>query len=298
MQINRLFEIIYILLNNKTVTARQLADKFEVSARTIYRDIETLSSCGIPIYMNKGKGGGISLLDNFVLNKTTLTEKEKSEIMTSLQALKCVDGTTDATALRKLSTFLGRENTDWIEIDFSSWGNQTKEQETFNLLKSAVITRHTVRFSYSNVKGESTTREVNPIKLYFKSMARYLYGYCHKRNEYRMFKLSRINNVVMTESTFVPDADIPQFCENNSFTVKLVDIKLRIDKRLAFRAYDEFADIEQLKNGDLIVKCAFPDEKWLVPYILSFGSSCEVLTPLELRQKVQEELIKTEKNYL
>lgn len=87
MQINRLFEIVYILLDKKRVTSRELAERFEVSSRTIYRDIETLSAAGIPVYMSKGKGGGISLLPDFVLNKAVITDEEKEEILSSLKAV-------------------------------------------------------------------------------------------------------------------------------------------------------------------------------------------------------------------
>ena len=88
MQLNRLFEIVYILLNRKQVTARELAQRFEVSTRTIYRDIESLTEAGVPVYTNKGKGGGISLLDNFILNKSYLNTDEQQEILTALQGLK------------------------------------------------------------------------------------------------------------------------------------------------------------------------------------------------------------------
>lgn len=125
IQINRLFEIIYILLENKIVTAKQLAERFEVSQRTIYRDVETLSSAGIPIYMSKGKGGGISILPEFILNKAVLTEVDKSEILSSLRAVNAVhlnDIDTDK-VLKKLNNLFGVTNTDWIEVDFTTWGN-------------------------------------------------------------------------------------------------------------------------------------------------------------------------------
>ena len=102
MQINRLFEIVYLLLEKKQITAKELAEHCEVSTRTIYRDVETLSGAGIPIYMTKGKGGGISLLPEFVLNKTVITEAERADILSSLHAMHAVDLQEAGTALHKL----------------------------------------------------------------------------------------------------------------------------------------------------------------------------------------------------
>lgn len=118
MQINRLFEIVYLLLEKKQMTARELAEHFEVSVRTIYRDVETLSAAGIPIYMTKGKGGGIALLPEFVLNKTVITEAERADILSSLHAVHAVSFREAGTALDKLGAMFGRANADWIEVDF------------------------------------------------------------------------------------------------------------------------------------------------------------------------------------
>ena len=180
MQINRLFEIIYILLDKKSVTAKTLSDKFEVSVRTIYRDIETLSAAGIPIYMSRGKGGGISLMPNFVLNKSVLTDKEKNDIISSVKAMSTVNFLDTSSALRKLGSMLGENSSDWIEIDFSNWSNNTYESDIFKDLKSAILAYKIVSFSYSNNNGEKSFRTVEPYKLCFKGSAWYLYGFCMK----------------------------------------------------------------------------------------------------------------------
>src|SRR5574344_55125 len=188
MQINRLFEIIYILMDKKTVTAKELADRFEVTSRTIYREIETLSSVGIPVYMTKGKGGGISILDHFVLNKTLLTKEERSNVLTSMKALAEVNGDSSNTALQKLSSLFGGEQEDWIEVDFSSWYHGDQESLLFNQLKSAILSKKRITFQYASGKGERTKRTVEPLKLCFKGMSRYLYGYCTLRQDFRFFK--------------------------------------------------------------------------------------------------------------
>ena len=140
MQINRLFEVVYILLDKKTVTAKELAERFEVSSRTIYRDIETLSSAGIPVYMSKGKGGGISLLPDFVLNKAVLTDEEKEDILSSLKAVKAVNLSKTDTALKKLSSLFGESNTDWI-------GNEVSKPENDELTVKMIPAGKYAKFS-------------------------------------------------------------------------------------------------------------------------------------------------------
>ena len=126
MQINRLFEIIYILLNKKLITATELAEHFEVSVRTIYRDIDTLSSAGIPIYAVQGKGGGISLLDDYILDKSLLSEKEQHEILYALHSLSGAKAPESDDVLERLNHLVNKNKTSWIEVDFSPWGSDEK----------------------------------------------------------------------------------------------------------------------------------------------------------------------------
>lgn len=211
MQINRLFGIVYILLDKKIVTSKELAELFEVSSRTIYRDIETLSSAGIPVYMTKGKGGGISLLPGFVLNKAVITDEEKEDILSSLKAVNAVNLSKTDTALKKLSSLFGESNTDWIEVDFSSWANAQNETETFNTIKSAILDRKCISFSYASAKGQQTSREVEPLKLCFKNSAWYLYGYCKSRCDFRLFKLRRTRELCVSEQNFRRNPQIKSF---------------------------------------------------------------------------------------
>ena len=148
MQINRLFEMVYLLLSKERVTAGEMAKHFEVSPRTIYRDVELLSSAGIPIYMTKGKGGGISLLPNFVLNKAVLTDNEKTDILSALHAMDAVSLEKTDTAVKKLSSIFGSDDSDWIEVDFSGWANAKEEAEIFATLKKAILKKNTVKFLY------------------------------------------------------------------------------------------------------------------------------------------------------
>ena len=168
MQTNRLFEMIYILLDKKLVTAKELAEHFEVSTRTIYRYVETLSGAGIPIYMSKGKGGGIALLPEFVLNKAVITEQEKEDILSSLTALGAVSLSDQRKTLEKMSGLFGGSDSNWIEVDFGFWADGEKEAALFQTIKQSILQKQVVHFLYINVKGERLAREVEPLKLVFK----------------------------------------------------------------------------------------------------------------------------------
>lgn len=297
MQINRLFEIVYLLMHKKTATARELAERFEVSTRTIYRDIETLSATGIPVYMSKGKGGGIFLLPEFVLNKAVLTDEEQENILSSLKAVHAVDLSDKNTALNKLSSLFGESNTDWIEVDFSSWANND-ESEIFNRIKTSILEKKVVRFSYANTQGQTSTREVEPLKLCFKGIAWYLYGYCRTKTDYRFFKLRRLKKLEVLEEQFSRKSPVQLFTKQINQEEKIVTIKLKLSSNVAFRVYDEFEHYEQLQDGNFIVDFDYPAGEWIYYYINSFGEHGEVLEPVELRNEIKTRLEKTLKKYI
>jgi len=185
MQVNnRLFEIVYILLQKKKTTAKELADRFEVSTRTIYRDIETLSRANIPIYANKGKDGGIALLDEYVLNKTILSEEEQNQILFALQGMKKVKGQEQEDILEKLSILFNKKIDDLIKIDFSNWGYA--KEERFDIIKSAILNKQLVQFTYYNSNGEKSKRIVEPLQIWFKDKSWYLVSYCKLKEDYRI----------------------------------------------------------------------------------------------------------------
>ncbi|PKM73240.1 MAG: YafY family transcriptional regulator [Firmicutes bacterium HGW-Firmicutes-16] len=298
MQINRLFEIVYILLEKKTVTSKELAERFEVSSRTIYRDVETLSSAGIPIYMSKGNGGGISLLPGFVLNKAMITDEEKEDILSSLKAVNAVNLSKTDTALKKLSSLFGESKIDWIEVDFSSWANAQNETETFNVIKSSILGKRAVSFSYASAKGQRSTREVEPLKLCFKSGAWYLYGYCRSRADFRFFKLRRIRELCVSEQNFQRKSPEQIFTDENVFQEEYVKLKLKLSGEAAYRVYDEFDRYEQQEDGGFIAEINYPKGEWIYYFISTFGRHCEVLEPEDVRNIVKAELKNTLKHYL
>lgn len=300
MQISRLFEIVYILLNKKTITAKELAEHFEVSVRTIYRDIDTLSSAGIPIYATQGKGGGINLLDEYILNKSLLSENEQNEILFALQSLNVTQNLETDKVLSKLSSLFNKNNINWIEVDFSPWGSNKNQKCQFNSLKSAIISHQVIEFEYFSSSGEKSSRKVEPIKLIFKVNAWYLQGFCLSKKAYRTFKISRISDVKITGEIFIEKSkkelheDIQKYKLNN-----WIDIQLKISPDGAYRVFDEFEEKEIVKNqdGSFTVNTTLPEVEWMFNYILSFGTTVEVLSPQSIREIIQDKLEKLFKKY-
>lgn len=292
MQIHRLFEIVYILLEKKNVTAKELAEHFEVSARTIYRDVETLAEAGIPIYANKGKGGGIRLLQEFVLNKTVITKQEKTDILSSLSALGAVSLEDRNTAWGKLTSLFGGPDTEWIEVDFGLWSDGEKEAALFQAVKQSILQKQVIRFLYNSGRGEALIREVEPLKLIFKGTAWYLYGFCRIREDFRFFKLRRMCDLVVLDEGFLRKIPKKVLIPNKEEPEKTewMKVRIRIEKEAAYRGYDDFEHCELQADGSVIAEAYFRETDWLVDHLLSFGDRCEVLEPMKLRKEMKEKL--------
>ena len=292
MQINRLLEIVYVLLRRKTVTAKELSDRFGVSQRTIYRDIDTLSLAGIPVYTEKGKNGGIGLLPDFVMDKSLLSDREQMEILYALQGLSTVkSGETDE-ILRKLSVIFNKNTVNWLEVDFTDWS--FTNGDVFSSFKTAILGRRIAEFDYYSTYGEKTHRRVEPIQLWFKYRAWYVKAYCLTRRDIRLFKLSRIKNLAVADEIF-NERDLLAIPEGEPDVRPYkpdVALKLRIAREMAYRVYDEFCEegIEKLPDGGFIVSTRWPEDDWAYGMLLSYGEYLEVLEPERMRDIIREKL--------
>ena len=297
MQTTRLFETLYILLNKKRVTAKELAERFEVSTRTIYRDIDTISIAGIPIYTEKGKGGGISLMPDFVMNKSVLNEVEQQEILSSLQGLAQLNITQTDTTIEKLSATFNKTVTDWLEVDFSEW--ESNNTEIFATLKDAIVQRQIIEFDYLNSDGKITSRQVEPIKLWFKSRAWYLKTFCLLRQSERTFKLTRIRNLTLTDLHY-PKRDLQPIPEKvaTDESVPIIDFKLKIDPAAAYRIFDDFGNGKIQADGSYIVYVSWPADDFIYGLILSYGEHIEVLEPLQARDTIRKQVGIINEKYL
>lgn len=297
MKINRLFEIIYILLDKDKVKAKELAEHFEVSTRTIYRDIEVLSSRGIPVYMSKGKNGGISLLQNYILDKTLLTEEEKSNILSALQSLNAMDKSSMEETLSKVSSFFGNKNSGYFEIDYSEWGKLIEDQ--FEKSKVAILSQKLLSFDYISSQNECSKRLVEPYKLWFKDRNWYLKAFCLKKNDFRIFRFSRMRNVKTEEEKFLPRDINFQIPIDNKDSYPSIKIIMQVDSSLKYRILDEFLEEDTIENedGSFTVKMNFIEDDWLYGYILSFGSFATVIEPKRIRNIIKKKLEKALENY-
>ncbi len=287
MQESRLFKIVYHLLDQGQATAPELAEKFEVSVRTIYRDIDALSGAGVPVYAEAGRNGGIRLMKDFVLDRVVLSEEEKQEILTALQSIRTAQDGNDSQILQKLSAIFRTESENWLEVDFSRWGDQGSDNEKFKLLKSAVIHCREVRIRYAGSNEVTDERIVQPCKLVYKSKAWYLKAFCTKRQDWRVFKLNRILDLELLEKNFI-HRDCPEPTDAAEWAYR--EIVLRFPKEMAYRVYDEF-DQEQIQrqgDGALIVSARMPEDAWLINSLLSFGTQVDVLSPVDLKEVLAE----------
>ena len=323
--LERLISMIYILMNKGTVTAGELAERFEVSTRTIYRDIEALSIAGIPVYCKKGKNGGISLTEEFVLNKMLITKEEQQEILSALVGLKeteVSDENREQETLKKLGEFFKTEPVPWVTIDLSDWSGLRKQM--YEDIKRAILTRHVIEFDYYGQNRPMSHRVVEPIQLQFKEYTWYLRAYCRERKDFRTFKLFRMQRLEVQEETFVPKRESPLLqknevagetvkvekyaetegstnveCQTSEPEFPVTPLTIWIDKKEAYLIYDRFdeSELEQLPDGSFLAHCAYPLDEWVYSLILWFGPSAKVLEPDFIREEVQNRIKKMMENY-
>ena len=289
MKNSRLFQMLYLLVERRSLTAGELAERFEVSQRTIYRDIDALSAAGIPVYAQPGQGGGIRLMDQFVLDRALLSPEQQDEVLFALQAVLAAGGAGEEETLSRLSALFRREGGDWLEVDFTDWGSAGREKENFRLAKRAILGRRVLAFTYYSSSGQRTRRQAEPARLVFKGGCWYLRAFCRTRRDWRVFRLGRMEEPVLEQERFPPRLP-PQSLEEPS-GASPVPLKLLFRPGAAYRVRDYFhpAQVTALEDGRLLVECAFPGDGWLLGFLLSFGEQLEVLSPGCWRAQVERE---------
>lgn len=301
--LDRLLEIIYILMNRGKVTAKELAERFEVSTRTIYRDVEHLSMAGIPIYATKGKNGGISLTEQFVLDKRLISKEEQQEILAALVSLQETGAGNESKTLKKLGDFFQVDDFQWVSIDFSDWSG--RRQELYEQLKESILNKKKICFDYYGQYGEMSNRTVHPMQLLFKEYTWYLKAFCENRGAVRLFKVLRMKRVEVLDEHFGETeiiADENSKDENSKgANDKAIhtEIHLLIDKKEAYRVYDRFEeeDITVLENGDFLIQTWQLIDDWVYGVMLSFGPSAEVLAPSFVKEEIKRRIAEMLKKY-
>lgn len=289
MQESRLFKILYYLLSQGHATAPELAEKLEVSVRTIYRDIDALSGAGIPLFTETGRNGGIYLMDNFTLDRVILSKEEKQEVLTALQSIHAAPDMEYSPVLSKLSALFQMQSDTWLEVDYTRWGDKQSDKIKFDSLKSAILQRRCVKISYTSSYAQTTERIIHPLKLLYKGRAWYLKAFCTSRQQFRLFRLNRILDLEVLYKNF-PCCSFPGTDESSPSEYEQ-QVTLCFPQKMAYRVYDEFApeQISLQEDGTLLASAKMPVDNWLIGFLLSFGPNVTVLSPADLKKDLAEQ---------
>ncbi len=293
MKIDRLMAILTILLRQEKITAPELADRLEVSRRTISRDLDVLCQAGIPVVTEQGYGGGISLSPGFKIDASLLTEKERDALLTGIRGLDSVMTAPLAEGLREKLRMLPRKDTqaqETVNIDLASYYKNSLTVK-LDLLKAAIREHRLVSFTYYYRKGEGR-RLAEPYRIVFQWSSWYLLAYCREREDFRLFKLNRLWEAECLEETFsprtVPEEKLDAF---RHFTDE-IRLRARFSEGVKFRLIEEYgpSSFTRLEDGTLLVEdLGFTNYPVLLEWALSFGSKIEVLEPEQLRQDIRKE---------
>lgn len=300
MQIERLVRMIFYIVSREQVTAKELADYFNVSTRTIYRDITTLTLSGIPITSKKGTGGGISLMDGYALNKSFLTTEEQVQVYQGLQILQASNYPDAEQALTKIDALFNQSlSDDWLEIDFSYWGSSEEEKITISDLRRALTEKHVLTFEYFNSELQQSERKVDPLRLIFKSHAWYIVGYCHHNHAIRVFRLSRMKRINVLSESFERSLPKDFSLADSTYETDYSTFKLLFLPEMSYRLFDEFQEqqVERCSNGNYLVTVQYPLNEWTYHRLLSFGPYVEILEPVEARKELKKRALKIAQKY-
>ena len=304
MKTERLLSIVIYLLNNDTVSAAKLAAHFEVSKRTILRDIEQISLAGIPIKSLIGANGGYSIMEGYKIDGRLISANEQGAIVTALTSLlTAYNGSRYTEALEKIASILPKQQNQHVFLDFGASGENDETQTKLKAFEEAIADKKAVRISYENASGESSNRIVEPIALNYRWHAWYLLAYCQTRLDYRVFKLVRICEYETTNVPFMLEHDEPAVLLEHAFEGnerKGMDVTLlgKADIMVQIREYLKGTITETLENGDFVMHMyVLEDERMWYAMLLSFGNQVRVLAPEALKTRLTETAEKILKLY-
>ncbi len=300
MKLDRLIGILSVLLQRNVVTAPALAEQFEVSRRTIHRDIETLCQAGIPIVTRQGTGGGISIMDNYRVDRTILTHGEMRDILAGLRSLDSINGTNRyGQLMEKLqagsSDFMTGNQT--VLIDLSSWYKQSLAPK-IELIRDAIDTGMELSFRYYSPKGESI-REIEPYYLIFRWSSWYVWGWCHSRQDFRLFKLNRMVELRLTGKQFIRrKVPLPDLRDERIFPGG-IKVKALFDAGCKWRLIEEFGTgcFAEQEDGKLLFTADYTDRDNLLSWLMTFREKVTLLEPKELREEIRFILDQMRENY-
>jgi predicted DNA-binding transcriptional regulator YafY len=302
MRLERLLAILMLILNRKRIAASELADKMGVSVRTIYRDIDTLGQAGFPIVAYQGTGGGFELIEGYRLDRNTLTFDEISSVISVLKGMNTAlhDSRFETTLAKYAGLLTEKEKEaarfwqDRLVIDMKPWGADSSVKQKVALIREALQEDRVIRFAYTTVNGVGTVRDVEPMTLILKGTAWYVYGYCLERGDFRLFRLSRLSELAVTERRFTRREHAPveeiDWDKLWGVTGKPVTLVLRFAPQARAQAEQSFG-MDQMTpqpDGSSIVTVTYSEDEWVYSFLLGFGDRVEVLEPPRLRELIRD----------
>lgn len=301
MKIDRLIGILSILLQEEKTTAPELMERFEVSRRTINRDIENLCKAGIPIRTMQGAGGGISIMDGYRMDRTILTSKDMQMILAGLRSLDSVSGSRCyGQLMEKIQTGSSEfiSGRDTMLIDLASWYKGSLAPK-IEVIQSAIENRHLLEFNYYAPSGESI-RAIEPYYLVFQWSSWYVWGWCRAREDYRLFKLNRMDQVTETDKDFAcRNAPMPDLSTKKIFPGG-IRVKALFTPDMKWRLVEEFGPrcFTEADDGRLLFTADYTDMDNLVTWLMTFGAKVEVLEPSEARDIIRRNAEETLRIYM
>ena len=306
MKTDRLYALTLYLLNHGKTSASELAKHFEVSVRTIQRDIDALCQAGIPVCAFAGANGGYEVLSDFTMNNQLASEDEYAYIAIAINGLKTVTNNPVVNDIYEKITAISKNNNTGMILDFSVL--RDGDEELLQMLQSAVKNKHVVKFVYTNKSGETRKHQVEPIAVIYKWYAWYLLAYNPAKQDYRTYKLVRMEDVFITESEFskehISAEEILNNC-TNSYQEK--DISTKVRMRCFGNAIHKIKEylngqlVETLEDGTAVMEIHIVEnEQWWIGVVLSQGKEVEIIEPEHIKTRIVEcakEILFLYKNY-
>ena len=308
MKIDRMLTTIVMLLNRDRISAKELAEKFEISVRTVYRDIDAINMAGIPIVSYPGNNGGFGIMENYKLDHQVLT---LNNMCSMLSALKGINSTLEdielESSIEKLRNLIPQDKAQHVDlhmeqiiINMIPWRHTPKQKQRVKTVQNAITQSQLITITYRNNANETSTRQIEPMSLIFKGYTWYLFAYCHLKTDFRVFRISRIIDLQVEHEQFKRREKSYHEIEQTSMKpVSATSITLKFAPEVRTRVEDSFdrENIEILSTGELIVTAHFPEEELYYPMIFSFGEHVEVLGPKRIRRTVASKINSMQEKY-
>ncbi len=308
MRIDRLYALALHLSRHENLTAAKLAEHFEVSIRTIHRDLETLDMAGVPVVTRQGRGGGVSLMSGYRLEGGYLTRKELRELALTLEGIAPILSGTSVPSIAGKVAAMNRTDRIFsdkaetyvppVDIDLRGWSRRPEWKKTMTALTEAIKTEHAVGFAYMSLNDVKTERDVEPLKVIFRNSTWYLSGWCRLRRSYRWFNVSRIENIRLLESRFDRRGRLNEMKEDDGFSEPVTDISLSLTEKGLAKAR-HYLDQDSVRSAGKrhTALLRWPMSEWVYSFLLGLGPEVSVIAPDEVRSEMALRIAQMAGNY-